>query len=152
GQTYKLPLTWAADHSADSQFTLPAAAKLGEYSVELEGGPEDAPSATYYSGSFRVEAFRLPVLKGSIGARDAQKSPLVAAKEAPLAVQIDYVSGGGASNLPVQVSALMKWASPPFADRFEDLSFTPYRPDTSDGNADDDAQDGDNASSSNHDP
>ncbi|EKS9846034.1 alpha-2-macroglobulin, partial [Burkholderia cepacia] len=76
GQTYKLPLTWAADHSADSQFTLPAAAKLGEYSVELEGGPDDAPTATYYSGSFRVEAFRLPVLKGSIGARDAQKSPL----------------------------------------------------------------------------
>ena len=33
GQTYKLPLTWAADHSADTQFTLPAAAKLGEYSV-----------------------------------------------------------------------------------------------------------------------
>ncbi|WP_321967223.1 alpha-2-macroglobulin family protein [Burkholderia cepacia] len=152
GQTYKLPLTWAADHSADSQFTLPAAAKLGEYSVELEGGPEDSPTSTYYSGSFRVEAFRLPVLKGSIGARDAQKSPLVAVKEAPLAVQIDYVSGGGASNLPVQVSALMKWASPPFADRFEDFSFTPYRPDTSDGNADDDSQDGDNASSSNNDP
>ena len=86
-----------------------------------------------------------------IGARDAQK-PLVAVKEAPLAVQIDYVSGGGASNLPVQVSALMKWASPPFADRFEDFSFTPYRPEASDGNADDDSQDGDNASTSNNDP
>ncbi|MCL4657783.1 MG2 domain-containing protein [Burkholderia multivorans] len=152
GQTYKLPLTWAADHSADTQFALPAAAKLGEYSVELEDGPDDAPTSSIYSGSFRVEAFRLPVLKGTIGARDAQTSPLVAAKEAPLAVQIDYVSGGGASNLPVQVSALMKWASPPFADRFEDFSFTPYRPDTGDGMADDDEQDDDDRSSANGDP
>jgi hypothetical protein len=151
-QTYKLPLTWSADHSADTQFTLPQAAKLGEYSVTLEGGPDDAPTSSYYSGSFRVEAFRLPVLKGTIGARDAQKSPLVAVKEAPLAVQIDYVSGGGASNLPVQVSALMKWASPPFADRFEDFSFAPYRPERSDGNADDDAQDGDNTPAANDDP
>ncbi|WP_256258659.1 MG2 domain-containing protein, partial [Burkholderia ubonensis] len=126
GQTYKLPLTWAADHSADTRFTLPAAAKLGEYGVELEGGPEDEPTASYASGSFRVEAFRLPVLKGTIGARDAQKSPLIAAKEAPLAVQIDYVSGGGASNLPVQVSALMKWASPPFAETYSEFSFSPY--------------------------
>ncbi|HDR9336567.1 TPA: alpha-2-macroglobulin, partial [Burkholderia multivorans] len=152
GQTYKLPLTWAADHSADTQFALPAAAKLGEYSVELEDGPDDAPTSSIYSGSFRVEAFRLPVLKGTIGARDAQTSPLVAAKEAPLDVQIDYVSGGGASNLPVQVSALMKWASPPFADRFEDFSFTPYRPDTGDGMADDDEQDDDDRSSANGDP
>lgn len=150
GQTYKLPLTWAADHSADSRFALPPAAKLGEYSVSLEDGPDDAPTASYYSGSFRVEAFRLPVLKGSIGARDAQKSPLVAAKEAPLAVQIDYVSGGGASNLPVQVSALMKWASPPFADRYEDFSFTPYRPERADGMADDDEQDGENGGSASH--
>ncbi|MBN3787050.1 MG2 domain-containing protein [Burkholderia sp. Ac-20353] len=152
GQTYRLPLTWAADHSADTRFTLPPAAKLGEYSVELEGGPEDAPTSSYYSGSFRVEAFRLPVLKGTIGARDAQKSPLVAVKDAPLAVQIDYVSGGGASNLPVQVSALMKAASPPFADRYEDFTFTPYRAETSDGMAADDEQDGDNASRADNDP
>ncbi|KVO40740.1 alpha-2-macroglobulin family protein [Burkholderia ubonensis] len=148
GQTYKLPLTWAADHSADTRFTLPAAAKLGEYSVELEGGPEDEPTAGYASGSFRVEAFRLPVLKGTIGARDAQKSPLIAAKEAPLAVQIDYVSGGGASNLPVQVSALMKWASPPFAETYSEFSFSPYRPETGGETAADDEQDGDNASGS----
>ncbi|KVT78752.1 alpha-2-macroglobulin [Burkholderia ubonensis] len=148
GQTYKLPLTWAADHSADTRFTLPAAAKLGEYGVELEGGPEDEPTASYASGSFRVEAFRLPVLKGTIGARDAQKSPLIAAKEAPLAVQIDYVSGGGASNLPVQVSALMKWASPPFAETYSEFSFSPYRPETGGETATDDEQDGDNASGS----
>ena len=146
-QTYRLPLKWAADHSADTQFTVPAAAKPGEYSVELEDGPEDAPTASRHSGSFRVEAFRLPVLKGSIDIRDAQKRPLVAAKEAPLAVQIDYVSGGGASNLPVQVSALMRSASPPFADRYEPFSFAPYRAGTNQQMADD-GQDDDATSAS----
>lgn len=147
GQTYRVPLAWAADHTADTRFALPAAAKLGEYSVELEDGPEDAPSASYYGGSFRVEAFRLPVFKGSIGVRDAKASPLVGAKDAPLAVQIDYVSGGGASNLPVQVSALVKRAEPPFAERYPDFGFEPYRPQTQDATADDeDTQDGENAS------
>ncbi|AOJ04414.1 alpha-2-macroglobulin [Burkholderia mayonis] len=149
GQTYRVPLAWAADHSADTRFTLPAAAKLGEYSVELEDGDEDAPSASYYGGSFRVEAFRLPVFKGSIGARDAKTSPLVGAEEAPLAVQIDYVSGGGASNLPVQVSALLQSAAPPFTEQYADFSFTPYRPETDGGMVDDDMQDDDSASRGN---
>jgi len=74
-----------------------------------------------------VEEFRLPVFKGSIGVRDQKTGALVAATEAPLAVQIEYVSGGPASNLPVQVSALMKDTSPPFASQFESFSFAPYK-------------------------
>ncbi|WDD92083.1 MG2 domain-containing protein [Burkholderia sp. FERM BP-3421] len=145
-QTYHLPLTWAADHSAASSFTLPAAARLGEYSVSLDSGSGDddaASGATYDTGAFRVEAFRLPVLKGSIGVRDGRTSPLIAAREAPLALQIDYVSGGGASNLPVQVSALAKAASPPFADTYPDYSFEPYRPEPAANDANADAGDSD---------
>lgn len=151
GQTYHLPLKWAADHTADSTFAIPAAAKLGEYSVSLDdddpnaaagngnndaesndgneadadGGP--APHMSYESGSFRVEAFRLPVFKGSIAVRDENSHPLIAAREAPLALQIDYVSGGAASGLPVQVSALTRSTSPAFAHTYPDFSFMPYR-------------------------
>ncbi|WP_240702156.1 alpha-2-macroglobulin family protein [Trinickia terrae] len=164
GQTYSLPLTWAADHTADSTFTIPAAAKLGEYSVSLDDGGAkadtsagggqsdknddddssnaDAPHMSYDSGSFRVEEFRLPVFKGSIAVRNEKPSPLVAAKEAPVAVQIDYVSGGAASNLPVQVSALVKPTTPAFTDRFPDFSFVPYR-----RHADQNASGDENASS-----
>ncbi len=115
GQTYHLPLKWAADRSADSTFPIPAAAKLGEYSVTLEDGSADSDSdsdsdngdtgsghTSIQTGNFRVEEFRLPVFKGSIGVRDQKTGALVAATEAPLAVQIEYVSGGPASNLPVQ--------------------------------------------------
>ncbi|WP_179400714.1 MG2 domain-containing protein [Burkholderia guangdongensis] len=144
GQTWHLPLKWAADHTADSTFAIPAAAKLGEYSVSLDDGDADASSSSsssddsgddgdgsaprnsVESGSFRVEEFRLPVFKGTIAVRDENAHPLVAAKEAPLALQIDYMSGGGASGLPVQVSALTKRASPAFADTYPDFSFIPY--------------------------
>ncbi len=132
GQTYHLPLTWAADHSADSTFPVPAAAKLGEYSVSLDDGSasgddEGSAGSTTYTGSFRVEEFRLPVFKGSIAVRDQKTGALVAAKEAPLAVQIEYVAGGPASNLPVQVSALLKDTSPAFASQYDGFSFAPYR-------------------------
>ncbi|WP_259294972.1 alpha-2-macroglobulin [Paraburkholderia sp. DHOC27] len=161
GQTYHLPLTWGADHSAESTFVIPVAAKLGEYSVTLDDGDANATSdndssndngsdsnddaapshMSYESGSFRVEEFRLPVFKGSIAVRDEKTHPLVAAKAAPLALQIDYVAGGAASNLPVQVSALLKSTTPAFADSFPDFSFTPYTPHTGDDTAASDDED-----------
>ncbi|MDR5793227.1 MG2 domain-containing protein [Caballeronia sp. LZ008] len=146
GQTWHLPLKWAADHSADSTFAVPAAAKLGEYSVSLDNGTassdDDSGNAndndnpvtqSYESGSFRVEEFRLPVFKGSITAGEAKASGLVAAQEAPVAVRLEYVQGGPASNLPVQVSALVRDAAPPFASQYEAFTFAPYRKPTDDG-------------------
>jgi uncharacterized protein YfaS (alpha-2-macroglobulin family) len=148
GQTYHLPLTWAADHTAVSSFAIPASAKLGEYSVSLDNGDAnatgsaqgddgDTPGMSYDSGSFRVEEFRLPVFKGTIGVRNEKTSPLVAAKEAPLTLQIDYVSGGPAASLPVQVSALVKPAPLAFTERFADFSFAPYRRPTNENGTDD---------------
>lgn len=148
GQTYHLPLKWATDRSADSSFPIPAAAKLGEYSVTLDDGSTNSDDnnnndndsdnsgsgrMSIETGNFRVEEFRLPVFKGSIGIRDQKTGALVAATTAPLAVQIEYVSGGPASNLPVQVSALMKDTSPSFASQFESFSFAPYKKPTDDG-------------------
>ncbi|MBI0329734.1 alpha-2-macroglobulin family protein [Burkholderia plantarii] len=160
GDTYHQPLVWAADHTADSSFTLPPAAKLGEYAVTLDNGSadaddkdggsddDDASRASYDSGSFRVEAFRLPVFKGTVGVRDAKTSPLVGASEAPVTVQLDYVSGGPASNLPVRVSALVRPATPAYLDRYPDFSFSPYRAQQpgADTGASDDDDDGDSGS------
>ncbi|SAK87037.1 Alpha-2-macroglobulin-like protein [Caballeronia temeraria] len=142
GQTWHLPLQWAADHSADSSFTVPVAAKLGEYSVTLDNGAassnddddnDNTVTQSYESGSFRVEEFRLPVFKGSVTAGDAKSPGLVAAEDTPVAVRLDYVQGGPASNLPVQVSALVRDVSPPFASQYEAFSFAPYRKPANDG-------------------
>ncbi|WP_347557290.1 MG2 domain-containing protein [Robbsia sp. KACC 23696] len=142
GATFRLPLTWNDAHTSDTQFDIPKGAKLGEYSVALESGDENAPSQRYDTGGFRVEAFRLPVFKGSIAVRDEKAHPLIGAKDVPLAIQIDYTAGGGAAALPVQVSAMTRSTIAPFTDRYPGFSFVPYRP-GQDNHGDDDSASGD---------
>jgi uncharacterized protein YfaS (alpha-2-macroglobulin family) len=143
GEMVRLPLTWNDDHTADLAYAIPKAAKLGQYSVALEAGDENAPNRHYDAGSFRVEAFRLPVFKGTISVRDEKAHPLAGVTEVPLSVQIDYSSGGGAAKLPVQISAMTQATSAPFTDRYPGFSFAPYRPGRD--NAADDENGGDGA-------
>ncbi|MCP1118138.1 alpha-2-macroglobulin family protein [Robbsia andropogonis] len=143
GDTYRVPLTWNDDHASDIHFEIPHAAKLGAYSVSLESGDENAPTQHYDAGSFRVEAFRLPILKGAIAVRDDKADALIGVKEVPLALQIAYTSGGGAAKLPVQVSAMTRSASVPFSDRYPGFSFTPYRVGRDNGATDNGGDDGD---------
>ncbi|MEO7392409.1 MAG: MG2 domain-containing protein [Ramlibacter sp.] len=125
GQQYNRPLAWrktaTGGQSAESTFDIPPAAKLGQYQVELKGGG-NRPSS--FSGQFRVEEFRLPVLEGRVG--PAQKEALVNAKSVPSEVQINYVSGGPAVGLPVRVSALVRAKALSFRD-FDEFSFSPPR-------------------------
>ena len=60
------------------------------------------------SGSFRVEAFRLPVYEGRLS---APAGPLVAPTDLALRAQVGFVGGGPAAALAMQVSALLR----PFA-------------------------------------
>ncbi|MDZ7937058.1 MAG: MG2 domain-containing protein [Rhodoferax sp.] len=121
GQQYTQPLNWrktaTGGLSADNSFAIPPAAKLGVYQVELQGGHNDSGFAT---GQFRVEEFRLPVLEGRIA--PTEKKALVSVSNVPVDVQINYVSGGGAVNLPVRVSALVRRKYLSFAD-FSEFNF-----------------------------
>lgn len=123
GQQFTQPLRWrktaTGGLSAESSFQVPPAAKLGVYEVSLRGNGEHA-----VAGSFRVEEFRLPVLEGRIA--PAGKAPLVNASAVPTEVQVNYVQGGAAANLPVRVSALVRPKYLAFADH-EDFSFRPPR-------------------------
>lgn len=124
GQQYTQPLAWrktaTGGMSAESSFAIPPAAKLGEYQVLLNTpGRGGRPTSV-----FRVEEFRLPVFEGRIG--PAGKGPLVNARSVPAQVQVNYVSGGPAVNLPVRVSALLRGTSPGFSD-YDEFSFEPPR-------------------------
>ena len=122
GQQYTQDLAWrktgTGGQSAESTFAIPPAAKLGVYQVELRGGSND--SRSFYTGMFRVEEFRLPVLEGRI--TPTEKKALVNVKGVPVEVQINYVSGGGANNLPVRVSALVRGKYLNYAD-FSEFNF-----------------------------
>ena len=125
GQQSTQPLVWrktaTGGQSAESSFAVPQAAKLGVYEVELRGLERER---SFTSGQFRVEEFRLPVLEGRISPTD--KKPLVNVTALPLDVQVNYVAGGGAARLPVQVSALVQGKDLNFSD-FEGFSFSPPR-------------------------
>ena len=130
GQEYTQPLHWrntaTGGRSAESSFAIPPSARLGVYQVALRGAEPsgDEGQRFYESGQFRVEEFRLPVLQGQVGPEG--KEALIGATSVPVQVQVNYVSGGPASGLPVRVSALTreKWLR--FAD-YEDFSFAAPR-------------------------
>lgn len=124
GQEFKQPLTWRATatggRNAESTLEIPKEARLGVYEISLQRDSEQAErlnlSSSLDSGSFRVEEFRLPVMKGSITPEGS--GPLVAMSRLPLNVQLSYISGGGASGLPVRVSAVTR----PWTPHFEEWS------------------------------
>jgi alpha-2-macroglobulin len=127
GQQYTQGITWrktaTGGQSAENTFAIPPAAKLGVYQVELKPVDEEK-NRSFSSGQFRVEEFRLPVLEGRI--RPVEKKALVNVKTVPTDVQINYVAGGGAVNLPVRVSALVRRKTLNYSD-FEDFSFSAPR-------------------------
>ncbi len=129
GQRFTQAIAWrktaTGGQSAENTFAIPVAAKLGSYNVELRVDPEEEYSqGNHYTGHFRVEEFRLPVLEGRIHPTD--KKPLVNVRSVPTDIQINYVSGGPAVNLPVRVSALVRKKSVDFSD-YDMFTFSPPR-------------------------
>ncbi|HSV54988.1 MAG TPA: MG2 domain-containing protein, partial [Burkholderiaceae bacterium] len=129
GQQYTQAIQWrktaTGGHSAENSFAIPPAAKLGVYQVTLSGSEgSTGRERNFTNGEFRVEEFRLPVLEGRV--TPTEKKALVNVKTVPTDVQINYVSGGGASSLPVRVSALVRGKYLSYAD-YETFSFNPPR-------------------------
>lgn len=123
GQSHEQKLTWektpSGGLSAHSEFALSRSARLGDYQVYMRR--EDSYAAG--GGIFRVEEFKLPVLAGSlkVSAIDS-KGALVAPSALNADVQIAYVSGGPAGQLPVSLSAVVRDKYLRFTD-YDDYSF-----------------------------
>ncbi|MEI6313287.1 MAG: MG2 domain-containing protein [Syntrophus sp. (in: bacteria)] len=124
-QTYHLPLHWNANGSAETNWKIPENARLGTYELALvkSKSPQDKTSSyerRWQSGSFRVEEFRVPLMKAII---QAPAKPLVNVRETPLDLSVSYLSGGGASLLPIRLRAEVQPKIVTFKD-YEDFSFT----------------------------
>ena len=132
GQQFESDLTWydtaTGGQSSESRFALPGAAKLGLYQIALAGKQGEVAE----TGEFRVEEFRLPILSGQV--RPASPGPIVHATSLPVAVEVQYVAGGPAAGLPVQVSAAVRDKRVEFPEG-EGFVFSPPqtdRPDSAD--------------------
>jgi hypothetical protein len=134
GQKYEFPLKW--DHqtgTAEISWTIPRDSKLGTYAVSLlKTAPKtaagqvkmDAESSdsrqSQISGRFRVEEFRVPLMKASITPVAGKNT--VNASEVEFDVQASYLSGGGAAGLPVKLRGVVDRKFVYFND-YEDFSF-----------------------------
>lgn len=114
-QTFTAPLKWLNNSSATSEWKIPDTAKLGIYTISLirtaEAGAARSWPAQLQTGSFQVAQFRLPVMQGAVSSK---ARPLVAVKEVPLSLQLNYLNGGAAAGENVTLSALLRPSRPSF--------------------------------------
>lgn len=136
GQHYEFPLVWKADNTAETQMTVPKGAELGFYDVVLakkasgkpkktaNGGQDGEDGGSSYidgweSGSFRVEEFRVPLMKGVV---EPPKEPAVNASSVEVDLYVSHLSGGGAGGAPVKLRTQTRPRSVSF-DEYEDYTF-----------------------------
>ncbi len=107
GQKYKLGAQFDVGGIAESVWKIPAEAKLGFYKVSWPG------RAVQSNAQFRVEAYRVPLMRAMLG---APKEPMVRPDTVKLDAAVSYLSGGPASGLPVRVRHRVEARGVSFAD------------------------------------
>lgn len=119
-QHYDLPLQWNADDSAESTWEIPREAKLGRYEVTLLRGADDDYWSRLRSAEFRVQEFRVPMMRAVIQPPPAAQ---VAVRDVPLDLSASYLSGGAARQLPIVVRAQLRPRDLVLADDYEGYQF-----------------------------
>ena len=115
GRQTVLPLAWPRGaRSTESSWTVPPAAALGRYDVELRN-----PQRSLASGSLRVEAFRVPLLDARLA---GPQGPQFAPTELTLAAQVNAMAGGPMAQQALSLSALLRPRALQFAG-YEEFRF-----------------------------
>jgi uncharacterized protein YfaS (alpha-2-macroglobulin family) len=104
-QRYDVPLKWDIKSIAECDWAVPKDAKTGVYRVLMEDGLGARGRVTRTSGTFRVEEFRVPLMRASI---DPPAKPLVNADSVDVGLQVSFLAGGGASFLPVKLRSVVQ--------------------------------------------
>ncbi len=115
GSSYELTADFGADGVAEQTWKIPTEAKLGDYVVQIR---DDETDSMRRSAQFKVEEFRLPTMRATV---QGAARPLVRPRDATLDLHVAYVSGGGASGMPVKVRSVVEaWPLPhPGYDDFQ---------------------------------
>ncbi|MGE0383697.1 MAG: alpha-2-macroglobulin [Gammaproteobacteria bacterium] len=110
-QRYTFQVDFDAAGIAQTRWSIPADARLGDYDLRFRIGDR-----TVEAGALRVEQFRVPLSRGSI---QEPAAPLVGARSVTLDLAVGYLSGGGAGGMPVKLRTLIEPAQeavPGYAD------------------------------------
>lgn len=118
-QRYEFPLAWDASGIAESSWQIPKEAKLGHYEVVLMRPKGDSRSE-WTSGGFRVEEFRVPLMKATVR---LPADPQVAVSELAVDLGVQYLAGGAAERLPVTIRAQIRPGRLPSFEEFTHFTF-----------------------------
>jgi uncharacterized protein YfaS (alpha-2-macroglobulin family) len=108
-QEYEVPITWHAGAGVSS-WAIPREAKLGSYAVTL---------GARHAGSFRVEQYRVPLMKAVL------KAPVKAqirVTQVDVDAQLSYLSGGAAAGAAVKFRSRLV-AFPLLFKNYDDFRF-----------------------------
>ena len=118
---YSVPVSWQGAQHGEASFAVPPEALLGTYEILVRDtlAPGAREPQERRAGEFRVEAFRVPLLRARL---QALATPLVKPADVAFDVQVSYLAGGGAAGLPVRLYTQTEPRTTRFAD-FEDVAF-----------------------------
>jgi uncharacterized protein YfaS (alpha-2-macroglobulin family) len=120
-QKYEFPLKWDENGIAETTWSIPKEAKLGTYGVVLIKKTGTGERGEWTSGEFRVEEFRVPLLRATI---QPPADLLVKAREVPLDLNVQYLAGGGAGLLPVKLRSEVRPKAIPSFEGFDQFAFS----------------------------
>jgi uncharacterized protein YfaS (alpha-2-macroglobulin family) len=119
-RVYEIPVTWDGSQHGESTFTIPKDAALGTYQILVHDSLAERRQRTErMAGTFRIEQFRVPLMRGRMQQVGA---PLVHATEVKVDLQVNYLSGGGAGGLPVRLRTQVEAKNVAFPD-YDDFAF-----------------------------
>ena len=116
-QTYEIDTRLGRDGIGETTWAVPAAAALGEYSVEIG---ERGASERHAAGTFTVEEFRLPTIRARV---EGPRTPQVAPSRVDLDLSLAYLAGGAANHAAVKLRTLVQPRTLEVAD-YPKYSFT----------------------------
>jgi hypothetical protein len=102
------------------QWTIPQGARLGQYQAALETSDQSF-GGMEVTGEFRVEEYRVPLMKGSILYSSA---PLVSPSEVTVDLNASYLAGGTAGRLPIKLRHQLEQRYVQPADGFPEFVFS----------------------------
>ncbi|MGA9028012.1 MAG: MG2 domain-containing protein, partial [Steroidobacteraceae bacterium] len=114
GQKYTLSAAFDRDGIAETEWKIPAEAKLGNYTVSIQDG-----QSQWQSAQFQVQEFRLPSMRGTVS---GAATPLINPKSVDVDLHVAYLSGGGAAGLSAKLRTLIQPQELRFAG-FSDFQF-----------------------------
>jgi uncharacterized protein YfaS (alpha-2-macroglobulin family) len=122
---HELPLSWREPGVAETTWSIPRGARLGQWDVVVVGAGTPRYGTRrvemeWTTGAFRVEEFTVPLMRAAIR---PPAPPQINVAEVPLDVAVGYLAGGGAGGLPVTLRTQVLPRSVPEFEGFEGFTF-----------------------------